>query len=423
MTTGVPTADELHLAAGGRLRPGAPPDAIDGVIPQWVVEPANAESVAAVLQWCTNRREPVVIRGGGTHLEWGRPPAAVGVVLSLRALDRILRYEPGDLTVTVEAGCPISKLNRELAAHGQWLPFDVFNDAETIGGAIATNDCGPLRHRYGTPRDLLIGTRLATADGRLASSGGQVVKNVAGYDLGRMVTGSFGAYAAVVSATFKLAPVPAATVTLAAEFTDARSLASAAEAISASQLDPMVVEADATFAADHRYQLLVRFGGTPAANAEQADAAYQLVSRSAPRASALVSADDERELWWAWMRRHRSPAGLTLRASWMPARLADALALVERVHHDASIPMAFTGRATVGSGTIQADGDPGALAAVVEQLRHAEALGHVVLMRAPAAVKARADVWGAPGSAAVITRALKHALDPSGVLNAGRGPV
>ena len=100
-------------------------------------------------------------------------------------------------------------------AHGQWLPLDPpFADAATIGGILATNDSGPLRHRYGTPRDLIIGVQLATTDGVLAKAGGQVVKNVAGYDLSKLVAGSFGSLAAIVSATFKLSPLPAASKTM-----------------------------------------------------------------------------------------------------------------------------------------------------------------------------------------------------------------
>ena len=150
------------------------------------------------------------------------------------------RASRGDLTVTVEAGALLGDLNRTLAAHGQWLPLDpFFGDRATIGGLLATNDSGPHRHRFGTPRDLVIGVRLATVDGRLAKAGGQVVKNVAGYDLSKLVSGSFGGLAAIVSATFKLSPAPPASGTVLIGPLDSGTVARIAAVMASSQLEPV----------------------------------------------------------------------------------------------------------------------------------------------------------------------------------------
>jgi glycolate oxidase FAD binding subunit len=415
---------ELAAAVGGAMRPAGPEDAVDGVRAGWVVEPASAEGAASALEWCSTRREPVLIRGGATHLAWGRPPARIGVIVSTRRLDRIVRYEPGDLTVTVEAGASIAGVNQQLARQGQWLPLDVLSDAATIGGAIATNDSGPLRHRYGTPRDQVIGIRLATADGRLASAGGQVVKNVAGYDLSKLMAGSFGTLAAIVAATFKLAPRPAATATLVVEFDDGRALAAAAAAIGASQLDPMCLEAEASFGTAAGYRLIVRFGGTPAANEDQAAAARALAARTGSRgADRIVTGSEDEAFWRDWRARRGDGAGALVRASWMPARLADVLKLLGDVHRDGGAPVALSARAAVGSGTIAIGGDTAGQAAAVQRLRGADALGHVVLVRADAALKAAADVWGAAPPAFAIAAMVKAALDPSGILNAARGPI
>jgi FAD/FMN-containing dehydrogenase len=125
------------------------------------------------------------------------------VVLSTLSLNRVVAHRHGDLTATVEAGARLDDVNRELARHGQWLPLDPpWSDRATIGGIVATNDAGPRRHRYGTPRDLIIGIEIARADGVRAKAGGIVVKNVAGYDLARLMTGSFGSLALITSATF-----------------------------------------------------------------------------------------------------------------------------------------------------------------------------------------------------------------------------
>jgi glycolate oxidase FAD binding subunit len=125
-----------------------------------------------------------VIRGGGSKLTWGRIPERIDLVLSTARLGDTLIHRDGDLTATVSAGVRLADLNTHLAEKGQWLPVESAFDATTIGGLIATNDAGPLRHRFGTPRDLLLGVTLALTDGRLVKSGGVVVKNVAGYDLG-----------------------------------------------------------------------------------------------------------------------------------------------------------------------------------------------------------------------------------------------
>jgi len=368
-----------------------------------------------------------VIRGGGSRMSWGRPPHAVDVVLSMRPLSRILRYEPADLTVTVEAGITVADLNRELARRGQWLPIDVPSPAATVGGAIATNDSGALRHRYGAPRDQIIGIRLATADGRLAAAGGQVVKNVAGYDLGKLVAGSFGTLAAIVSATFKVAPRPAASSTLALTFADGGALAAAAGEIAASQLDPLSVEAEINLgaaAARPIRQLLVRFGGTAASNLDQVAAAARLAAPFGPATEARLLDHDDADMWRDRDARVWSGSGAILRASWMPARLGDVLVLLKGVADATDVTIDFAGRAAVGSGTLRVEGDAGAQVAAIARLRERpETLGHVVVARAALEVKKHVDVWGPAPASLGIARAIKRALDPAGVLGAGRGPI
>src|SRR5437867_10661307 len=190
------------------------------------VRPGSGVEVAAALRHAADARQSIIIRGAGTKLGWGREPGPVDAILDMRGLNRVLEHQYGDMTATIEAGATLGDVNRALAQHGQWLPLDPPRaDEATIGGILATNDSGPLRHRYGTPRDLVIGIQLATTDGVLSQAGGRVVKNVAGYDLGKLITGSFGSLAAIVSATFKLSPLPAASNTLWLDVPDAAALA------------------------------------------------------------------------------------------------------------------------------------------------------------------------------------------------------
>ena len=231
------------------MRQGSAGDAVDGVVPRQIVEPADGNELAATLQAASRDKQITVLRGGGTKLGWGRPPATIDLVVSTAKLNTLLVHRHGDMTATVHAGVTLAQFNRELARHGQWLPIDSAFDAATIGGIVATNDSGPVRHRYGTPRDLLIGVTLALTDGRIVKAGGHVVKNVAGYDLGKLASGSFGTLAAIVDATFKLLPIPQASATLDASYDDGEVLARDVMQVSTSQLEPMAFDVDARWRA------------------------------------------------------------------------------------------------------------------------------------------------------------------------------
>jgi glycolate oxidase FAD binding subunit len=365
----------------------------------------------------------VVVRGAGTKLTWGRRPGPVDLVLSLRRLNRVLSHEHADLIASVEAGTTLAAVNGALARHGQWLPLDAA-DGATIGGTIATNDSGPLRHRYGTPRDLLIGVRLATADGRLVKAGGNVVKNVAGYDLGKLVSGSYGTLAVIVSATFKLSPVPASSKTLVATFQNGDAAARAVAAVSASQLEPAAQEIQAAASAGPQHpaahRLLIRFATASGATDAQIECARALVAGGD---AGVVSGEEETTLWRDHTNQIWAMPGSVLKAGWLPATLPAVLALVDELGREGRA-VALIGRAGVGSGLIRLDGDPAWQASTIERLRALpDLVRHVTVLRAPASVRNTVDTWGPLGAAGTLAAAVKRALDPGGILNAGRGPV
>src|SRR5579871_6568384 len=204
--------EKLRAIAGAPFVRGA----MSGDASQYlIVEPADNQEVAAVLQCANNDGAIVIPRGGGTKHDWGNPLSAADIVLSTTRLNRVLEHPWADLTVTVQAGCTVSHLQQTVAQHGQRLAVDVlWPDAATIGGILSTNDSGALRLRYGSLRDLVIGVTLALPDGTLASSGGKVVKNVAGYDLPKLVTGALGTLGVITQAVFRLHPLPQNTRTL-----------------------------------------------------------------------------------------------------------------------------------------------------------------------------------------------------------------
>jgi glycolate oxidase FAD binding subunit len=399
------------------VRTGQPADSVDEVVPRFVVEPDSAEGIASVLAEASRERQAVLLRGSGTKLAWGRRPTVIDVLLGTRRINRVLAHQYGDLTATVEAGITIAQLNRELGRHGQWLPLDVTFDEATVGGSIAANDSGPLRHRHGAPRDLLIGVHLAMTDGRVVKAGGNVVKNVAGYDLGKLMSGSFGSLAAIVSATFKLAPLPSSSSTLLAGFRSAEALARAAAVITSSQLEPIAFDVHVFVPT---YQLLLRFASTPAAIASQIEEARRLLAADQ---FDVISDTAETEAW----RRHRdlvwSAPGVVIKASWLPAALPGVLSVIQDLGRNCRGAVALIGRAGLGAGTIRVDADTAAQVAAVEHVRRSNTFGNTVVLRADSAVKEQIDVWGASGDTASLLTALKRTFDPAGILNAGRGPL
>ena len=406
------------MTESAACRAGTPVDAIDGVVPARVVEPDSAVELAAALADATSSGHSTIVRGGGTKLDWGRRPAVVDQILSTARLVSPLLHRDGDLTVTVGSGVRLADLNDHLGRKGQWLPVESPFPGATIGGLVATNESGPFRHRFGTPRDLLIGVTLALPDGRLVKSGGTVVKNVAGYDLGRLISGSMGSLAVIVDATFKLSPVPQSSATLRIRCDTAMAMAAACATVTSSQIEPAAFDLRVARTPGHAAtcEMLVGFASSPRATATQATALEAMV----PGVIAL-SGNEGAECWsdqltLPWQ------GGATVRCSWAPSALAEVVTLVESASVD--LPgFVFVGRAAVGAGFLRLDGDATAQASAVARLRASSALSHVLLLSAPPELKNAVDAWGAPVPWAQPLAALKRALDPAGILGAGRGPV
>lgn len=223
----------LFASACAQVRPASPADAVAGVQPALVAAPATTQEASAVLRAAAELGLAVLPRGRGTKLHWGNPPEKCDLIIETTALNQVIEHAAGDLVATVQAGVSLEQLADVLATAGQRLAVDPHPlrpplstqgapvgpavTAGTVGGTLATNATGPLRLRYGAPRDLLIGITIVRADGTIAKSGGKVVKNVAGYDLGKLFAGSRGTLGLITQATFRLHPVPPATAYVLAE--------------------------------------------------------------------------------------------------------------------------------------------------------------------------------------------------------------
>lgn len=332
---------------------------------------------------------PVRIGGAGTKSRWASDSSAAQ--LSTAGVDRIVEHNAGDLTAVLEAGVPLARAQETFRAAGQMLALDPPAErGATIGGIVATNDSGPLRARYGGVRDLVVGMRVALADGTVAKSGGKVIKNVAGYDLAKLFTGSFGTLGAILEVSVRLHPLPPATATAVGHTRSTHLLAGGAAVLSHARLEQLGL--DVRWAAGTGI-VLARFGGVSAR--EQAEGAQRLLAEAGLEAE-LVEADES--LWEDQRAAQRSPDGLVVKVSGLQSDVADLAEIAER--HGATL----VGRAGLGLFWIRLDeGDPRAL---LDDLSGRIA---TVLDR-PAGLPA-----GRPGPSLLEAR-VKQRFDPSGKL-------
>ena len=409
--------EQLAARAGPGAAVRAGGDPVDGVQPRFAAAPASREALAETLAWAASEQLRVRVSGGGTKQDWGAPGDTVDLLLSTAALCDVVEHRHGDLTTTVEAGATLASVNAALAAHGQRLPWDPpWPEQATIGGIVATNDSGPRRHGHGTPRDSIIGVTMARVDGRVAKAGGIVVKNVAGYDLSRLLTGSFGCLGVILTATFKLAPDPPASRTVEVTVDSLEAAAPIAAELAGSPLTPNAIELSWAPA-----RLLVRFESVEASVAQQAEAARAIVGT---RADAVVrSGGDEKETW----RRHAahwSSGGTLVKLSTVPAELFPTLVWVRDRAATDGLEMAVAGRAGLGVIDVRLDGPLDAQARLVGDLRERLPVGRgsAVIRRGDPGLRRIVDAWGPIGDGMRVMTAIKRQFDPDGLLNTGRGP-
>ena len=392
-------------------------DALDGLRPRIVAEPGNGDALAATLAWAATEQLQVRVAGGRTKLQWGAPGGEVDLLLSTAGLRDVIEHRHGDLTATVEAGATPAAVNAQLAAHGQRLPWDApWPDRATIGGVVATNDSGPRRHGHGGPRDSIIGITMARVDGCVAKAGGIVVKNVAGYDLSRLLTGSFGCLGVILTATFKLAPAPPASRTVELTFDSLEAAAPVASRLAGSALAPVSIEIAAP-----QPRLLVRFESVEASASQQADAACALAGTGG---SAIVHGGRDEQATWRRHLAHWSSGGTLVKLSTVPVELFPTLIWLRDRAGASGVGIAVAGRAALGVVDLRLDGPLEAQARLVEELRERlpPGRGSAVIRRGDPALRRSIDPWGPLGESGRVMEAIKRRFDPGGLLNAGRGP-
>ena len=407
--------DDLKAIAGAeRLRVSGVGDDVAGVQPQMVLEPASETELAAALRCANAHGLGVLPRGGGTKTGWGNPPMRADLVLSTARLNRVIEHAWADLTVSVEAGCTIQNLQNALAQQGQRIAADpLWSEQATVGGILSTNDSGSLRIRYGALRDLIIGVTIALPDGTLASSGGKVVKNVAGYDLPKLATGALGTLGVITRANFRLHPLPCKIHSFTFTARDPADANRVMLSVQDSGLTPTGLQA--RFAAGMTPAVDVRFEGTDAGLAVQAVALRKLAAPATETATSDAVWQAREELW--------SSPELTAIAKFsvLPASIAETCDRIRRLGDSLNVQWRAVVQGT-GLGWLRLEASS---ASAIHQVLNALRLelermgGSLVVLHRPSAMPA-IDAWGSAGDAFPLMLSVKRQFDPRGTLNPGR---
>ena len=376
------------------------------------------ESVAEAAALLRDSEGPLLFRGAGTKQAWAGRPAEPALVVETGRLAGVLAHNPADMTVAVGAGMPLRDLQALLGEQGQWLALDPGTESAgaTVGGLLATGDSGPRRLRYGAMRDLVIGVTLVLSDGTVAHGGGTVIKNVAGYDLPKLLYGSLGTLGLVAEVVLRLHPRPEASATATVPV-DVDRAVELTQRLSASALEPAAVDwgdVDGSL-------LAVRFEGTAAGVAGRQTAVRELLGSDG--AVEWRTGDDEETVWQRLAEGHRPEEEGTLAvAGTLPSRTADVARALTEVAEASGAGAGFASRPALGLHTARFAGEPDAVGRAFTAWREQVlALGGTVLLRdRPAAVDAEVDALGPPPSSVGLVRSLHRRLDPHGRCAPGR---
>ena len=390
------------------------------------VAPSSLIELSELLQDCGSAKKTVELGGNFTKRAMAGEIAEAGIVLSTRQMNHVIAYEPKDLTISVEAGMSFRQLRETLAANGQFLPLDPpFSENATIGGIVASNSSGPLRRRYGTARDMVIGMKFVTLEGNAVQSGGMVVKNVTGLDMGKLMIGSFGTLACMAIVNFKIFPKPNASLTCAFS---TRSLDTALELrkeILRGVLQPDAIDllnAEAVRLGGvhlpEGYSLLIEAAGNRA-TVERFEREFRELARRRAGTDFLVFEEEEATRFWRSVQELTSaalaadPEMHVVRISTIPTRIGDIVAASSA--GERSRPLLV--RAGNAVGYVYCSGVDDAR----ECLNAARSQGLAAVVEyAPVGQKNALEQWAAPGPAFEVMRRIKDDLDPDHLLNPGR---
>lgn len=397
-----------------------------------LVSPQSVEQVSEVMKLASREEWSIVPAGGSTFLNAGNLTNGVNLVVSTALLNRFLEHEPADLVANAQAGVTLKDFNKALAQGGQWLPLDPPDDGRaTLGGVVATGLAGAQKCGYGMPRNFVIGMKVVLADGRLVKAGGKVVKNVAGYDLCKLFTGSYGTLGLITELTFKLRPRPAREVTVLAKGT-LEAMLRVGQSVYESRQFPVAMELVSSALA-HRIGvqtisedvlLLTRFAGISKTVDSQVDKTIARI-RGAAETRTLETESNDHDLWRRLASSAMSPGELLgWRVVIRPTRIGEFINLVARTYPDSFSKSLW--HAGIADGRVRMMAPLGAdMAEPLSRLAHlrgvAESLGgSLVIESSTDQIKLPLDSWGARGSSDKLMKRIKEKLDPHNLLSPGR---
>ena len=426
---------------------------VDGLVPRAVVRPRDRLQVSEVLSWASAERVSVLPRGGGTRMGLGNVPRRADLVLDLGGLNRLVDYQPADMTATVEAGMTLAALQEQLAPGGEFVPLEsALPDRSTVGGALAVGTGGPLAYAYGLPREWLIGISVISAQGVATKSGGKVVKNVTGYDLNKLYAGSLGTLGVIVEASFKLLPINPEAGALMASFPSFSASLSAGRKLLHSPYAPMGCHG-VTSGVSRWLQDSIHAASRDLGLGDEETALSfafysgraQATRRRLDEATALLLAEGAMAV-----QRVEGPASNVL-LRWVtdvPSEISQVSTLVMKLSvqpRSAAPASAECSEVTLSGGKPEQMADPGfggirlfwprpidgprhrleetqPILDVIQQTRQIAHRygGSAVVEHCPLPVKGEIDVWGDPPDSLTIMRRIKHRFDPDGILNPGR---
>lgn len=429
------TSNSLHdqlrhiVGESGILSEGQVSDYIyDSCVPKIVVMPSSVQALQNVLRFASDQNLSVMPAGSGTKLGIGNIAENTDIVLATTRLNKIIEYEPADLTVTVEAGIRLAELQTELAKNRQFLPLNPpYADRCTIGGIVSTNASGPLRLRYGTARNLVLGMHVAHATGIVVKSGGKVVKNVAGYDLNKLYIGAFGTLGIITEVTLKLAPMPAHEAILAAQFETIQDAVNTGLNIVSSQTLPTFVNLFVNVEVNQFHKkkptLLVGFAGDPETVTWQLNSTQTLVEQNGSIGVEKIEGESHDSLSHViqeFSAVDRKSDTVLVKVN---LKRTDLTEFAEHGLKDTCQMMVLLGNGVLYFKIpINSDTDFQQLADTLTQLRQRaiDVGGNLIIETAPPELKRQIDVWGPIRDTLNLMEQVKAKFDAKSVLNPGR---
>jgi len=420
--------------------------AVDGKKPKIVVSPGKIEEVSKIVAYANQEQLSIIPRGNGTKLGMGGIPKKVDIVLSTLRLKKVTDNDCENLTLSVQSGMPLKEVQKMLAKEGRgyFLPLDPpFTDKATLGGIVASNSSGPKRLLYGTARDLIIGTKAVFPNGDIVVSGGKTVKNVSGYDMCKLLIGSYGTLGILCEITFKLLPLPEKEATLLIPFARLEEADGFVRELIGSQLIPTSVETlNPTTVKKMKYSIstsngyyLVAIGleGVREGVDRQVSDMSDIGKRHGALRAEVLDTEQQNAFWNAFRDFSKGlaksdPGSISLKSNFLISKRGEMLASFEKMTKESGMDCAILSHS--GNGILHAHLLPGRSLrsksdSLVELIRKltAEAVkneGNLVVESAPVAIKKKVDVWGQSRDDYRVVRRLKEQIDPAGILNPGR---